>query len=327
MRSISWIFIAVFFVAAALSTATAGEYYNFETDSVIGAVGAYKIADGSESLIELARKFDVGYNEITDANPGLDPFVPGEGKSIIIPSSWILPDVNVYNGIVINLSELRLYYFFRRDGKTHLQTFPIGIGSEGTATPLGSFKVMQKIVHPAWHVPESIRKEKPELPLVVAPGPDNPLGSHALRLSLPSVLIHGTNRPFAIGRRASHGCIRLYPEDITKLFEVVPMGTPITIVDQPVKIGWKGGKVYIEVHRDSSMEAGAFMTKALSLLAKKHILGKVSSVKLIKAISEKSGLPVEISQDLASDITPAGKAPRKEPLREDMQNKKLLLLL
>ncbi|MBF0558060.1 MAG: L,D-transpeptidase family protein [Nitrospirae bacterium] len=327
MRIVSGVCVAIFFVIMSLSAAAANEYSAGGTTSVIGAVNTYTVTNSNESLIELARKFDLGYNEITNANADLDPFVPGEAKSVLIPSSWVLPDVEARSGIVINLSELRLYYFFKLGSDARVLTFPIGIGSEGTDTPVGTFRVMEKILHPAWHVPESIRKEKPDLPLVVPPGPDNPLGSHALRLSLPSILIHGTNRPFAIGRKASHGCIRLYPEDIPKLFSMVPKEVPVRIVRQPVKVGWGDGKVYIEVHGDSGMESEDFLTNALSLLAKKHLLGKVSSIKLLKAINDKSGLPVDISQDAAPEGTPAGNSHQKQPLREDLQDKNLFLLL
>ncbi len=141
---------------------------------------------------------------------------------------------------------------------------------------------------------------------MVPPGPDNPLGSHALRLSLPNILIHGTNRPWGVGRRVSHGCIRLYPEDIPKLYHMVFMELPVIIMRQPVKIGWREGKIYIEVHSGGNVESGAILTKALSTLARKHLLGRVSSVKLLQAINDKSGLPIVISQDDAHEGAPAG---------------------
>lgn len=206
----------IFHLAIALiiiipSAAGAGEYVYNKDATIIGKSATYIITNNNESLIELARKFDLGYNEIVDANPGLDPFVPGAGSFVIIPTSWILPDIKVREGILINLSEFRLYYFSSRGKQTHIFSFPIGIGSQGTETPQGTFRIVEKIVNPAWYVPASIRKEHPELPPVVPAGPDNPMGTHALRLSLPSVLIHGTDRPFAVGRKASHGCLRLYP--------------------------------------------------------------------------------------------------------------------
>ena len=205
----------------------------FFRQGVGGAVGTH-IIKADDSLVELARHFDVGYNEIMAANPKVDSFIPKEGKRVTIPGKWILPDVSAGKGIVINVAEMRLYYFHPHL-RDLVETFPIGIGDEGWETPLGTYRIVEKIVNPAWHVPASIRAQKPDLPEVVPPGPNNPLGTHALRLSIGTVLIHGTDRPFGIGRRVSHGCIHLYPEDITKLFREVPLGTPVTIVRQQVK--------------------------------------------------------------------------------------------
>ena len=304
MRTLTFCLAVIFITASLSAAADIKEYLYGQDNTVVGAIMTHTIENNNESLIELARKFDIGYNAIADANPGLDPFAPGAGTTAIVPLSWIIPDVPVYNGIVINISELRLYYFFSRGGKPNVVTFPIGIGDEGKDTPLGSFRIVEKISNPAWHVPASIRKEKPELPLVVPPGPNNPLGSHALRLSIPSILIHGTNKPWGVGRKVSHGCIRLYPEDIPKLFSVVPKDTPVTIVSQPVKIGVTKGKVFIEQYEDDSIDSEARLKMAIALLAKKHLLGKISSVKLLNALNDKRGLPVEISEDAAAGGTP-----------------------
>ena len=283
------IFITLFFTSS-----VAAEVYSYSKDTtVIGVTTTYKVKD-NESLIEIARKFGIGFNEIADSNPELDPFVPGAGMSVKIPTSWILPDIALYNGIVINLSELRLYYFLRQRGSMSVMTFPIGIGSEGTDTPAGNFRVIKKIVSPSWYVPESIRKEKPTLPKVVPPGPDNPLGSHALRLSLGTVLIHGTNKPYGVGRRVSHGCIRLYPEDIPKLFQSVPNGVSVTIARQPVKVGIKNNKVYIEVHKDKFLHINYF-NETVNLLRKKNLYKGVDKEKMLSALREKSGIPVDIS--------------------------------
>ena len=272
----------------------AASYPYTKNNTVVGSLKDYT-AKNDESLIEIARKFKLGYNEIADANSDIDPFVPGNGTSVAIPSSWILPDVKSYEGIVINLSEMRLYYFFKRGSSKLVATFPVGIGSEGNDTPTGEFKIVEKIVKPSWTVPESIRREKPNLPAVVPPGPDNPLGSHALRLSLGSYLIHGTNRPWGVGRRASHGCIRLYPEDIPKLFKLAPNGVRVTIVRQPVKVGVKNNKVFIEVHKDDYHKKSKYSEMAVKLLKKKNLLEGVNTEKLNAVIKEKKGIPVEIS--------------------------------
>lgn len=271
-----------------------GAVYPYSKDnSVIGYVKEYKIK-GNESLIEIAREFGLGYNEITAANPEIDPFIPAKNTYVKIPSSWILPNIDNYNGIIINLSEMRLYYFFKKDKKDLLRTFPIGIGDEGKDTPVGNFKIIEKKVNPSWHVPESIRKERPQLPKVVPPGKDNPLGSHALRLSLNSYLIHGTNRPWAVGRRVTNGCIRLYPEDIPELFKLVPIGTPVTIIRQPVKVGIKNNKIYLEVHEDYIKDTD-YLNEAKKLLAEKKLLNRVNTERLYQALKLKNGIPTEIS--------------------------------
>ncbi|MFO0754790.1 MAG: L,D-transpeptidase family protein [Thermodesulfovibrionales bacterium] len=289
--------ILLFFLTALHPLPAHAEAHPFgQKDTVIGALKTHFITRKNESLIELARRFGVGYNEIVDANPGLDPFVPGVKVTVTIPSAWVLPEMSTYEGLVINLSEMRLYYFFTKGNERLVMTFPIGIGSEGHATPLGSFSILQKVVNPRWYVPESIRREQPDLPNIVPPGPDNPLGTHALRLSLRSVLIHGTNRPFAIGRKASHGCIRLYPEDIPKLFAAVPVGTPVAIVRQPVKLGMRKGRVYIEVHSEEDSAKNYFI-EAMQLLKKKNLFDAVDVEKMYRALSEQEGIPVDISRE------------------------------
>jgi len=275
-----------------ISSVAADVYAYSDNNTVIGAVKSYR-TKGGESLIELARRFKLGFNEITEANPKLDPFVPGDDAIVAVPTAWILPDLQSYNGIVINLSEMRLY-FFPEKKKSSVMTFPIGIGSEGKETPQGTFKIVEKTVKPSWHVPESISKERPELPKVVPPGPDNPLGSHAMRLSERTVLIHGTNRPYAVGRKASHGCIRMYPEDIPKLFEMVPVNSKVTIVRQPVKVGRVNDRVFIEIHKDNEVTMNYF-NEAVRLLVKKRLLQSVDKEKMITALREKKGLPIDIS--------------------------------
>jgi L,D-transpeptidase ErfK/SrfK len=222
----------------------------------------------------------------------VDPFVPGYGSIVQIPVSRILPEVPVPAGIIVNLPEFRLYIFPSDDPETVL-TFPIGIGDLGKDTPVGTYTVIEKIINPAWHVPESIRKEKPELPRVVPPGPDNPMGSHALRLSLGTVLIHGTDRPWGIGMRSSHGCLRLYPEDIVRLFKLVNLGTRVSIVNQPVKVAVKDEQVFVEVH---GYENKNYRGEAIRLLREKKLLERVDMPKLTRALKEMSGMPVDITR-------------------------------
>jgi len=269
-------------------------FHFYNQNEVLGKIQRYSVKN-NESLYEIGRTYKTGLNEILAANPGIDPYVPGKGTKIILPTSWILPDASRARGMVINLSEMRLYYFYKKHGEMMVRTYPIGIGDEGSDTPLGTFKVIEKIVDPTWFVPDSIRKEKPELPAVVPPGPDNPMGSHALRLSKRTVLIHGTDVPWGIGRRVSHGCIRLYPEDIVELFNLVPLNTRVTIVQQPVKVGVAHEKVYVEVYEDAELKAYDYLGKAKALLKKKYLYDRVNMNKLTAAVSKKRGFPVDVS--------------------------------
>ncbi len=259
--------------------------------TIIGNQGSYRVRK-NDTLFEIARSYDLGYDAIAAANPATDPFLPEPGRFLVIPAEWILPKIPKAKGIVINRAEMRLYFFTGRDSPT-VVTYPIGIGDEGKDTPLGTFSIVEKIKDPVWHVPESIQREKPELPAAVPPGPDNPLGSHALRLSDRTVLIHGTNRPWGIGTRNTHGCIRLYPEDIVELFTMVEAGTGVAIVSQPVKVAVWGKEVYLEVH--AYEEGGNLYWEALNILAAKNLKGSVNLDKVRRAVRERSGLLVNVS--------------------------------
>ena len=257
---------------------------------IIGTAATHVTKPG-DSLIELARTYDLGYNAIVAANPVVDPILPYPGTTVVIPSLWIIPDVPRRQGIVINISEMRLYYF--PPGHPSLAvTFPIGIGDEGWETPTGTYRIIQKIIHPAWHVPRSIQRQRPELPAVMPPGPDNPLGTHALRLSIGTVLIHGTNRPFGIGRKVSHGCIHLYPEDIPLLFRQARIGTRVAIVRQPIKAALVGGRVMIELHGGPE---GDGYRAAYDFLVRKGLITRVDPEKLALAVAKQSGMPVDVS--------------------------------
>ena len=211
-------------------------------DDMLGSVRAYT-AEYDDTLLDLARDNGLGFVEIVAANQGVDPWLPGEGTVITLPTGHLLPDAP-REGLVINLGEHRLYYF----GPDGVTTYAIGVGREGWDTPLGVTTITRKQKNPIWFPPASIRKEKPELPKVVRAGPDNPLGKHALYFDWPSYLVHGTNMPWGVGRRVSHGCIRLYPEGIEKLFSEIDVGTNVQVIDQPIKIGRFKGELYLEVY-------------------------------------------------------------------------------
>lgn len=225
-------------------------------EDVIGAISIVEVRDG-ETLIDIAREHGLGYNEIVAANPALDPWVPPVGAEVILPTRYVLPSAP-RRGIIINIAEMRLYYYppAAADGSGMVLTFPIGIGQEGWATPLGITRIISKAEDPPWVVPASVRREHEAegtpLPAVVPPGPDNPLGRHALRLGWTSYLIHGTNKPFGIGMRVSHGCIRMYAEHVERLYHMVQVDTPVWIIDQPVKLGRSNGELFFEAHPAAS---------------------------------------------------------------------------
>ncbi len=233
---------AAFLLGISLLRATAA--FGEPANDLIGVLERYETVE-QDTLLDIARRFDLGFVELMAANPGIDPWVPGHGTTLLLPTAHLLPD-GPRKGITINLADQRLYYFAR-----HFEgviSFPVGVGRAGCETPLGQTKVVGKRKDPFWTPPASIREELPDLPTTVPPGPSNPLGQHALDLGWRGYVIHGTNKPLGVGRRVSHGCIRLYPEDAADLFELVPIGTPVRVVDQPVKLGWSAGELYMEVH-------------------------------------------------------------------------------
>jgi L,D-transpeptidase ErfK/SrfK len=211
------------------------------------------LARAENTLSDIARAYGLGYDELVQANPDVDPWLPGDGTPVLLPTQFVLPNVP-REGIVLNIASKRLFYFPRvPEGQRQIvKTYPIGIGRVGWETPLGSTRVVSKATDPAWYVPASIRREHAELgnplPAVVPPGPDNPLGAHVLQLEMPGYLIHGTNQPAGVGMRVSHGCIRLYPENIALLYELVEIGEPVRIINEPFLLGQVGGEVYFEGH-------------------------------------------------------------------------------
>ena len=221
-------------------------------EDVIGML-QYTETRHTDTLSDIARRYDLGYEEIRQANPGVDPWLPGSGTRVVLPTRYILPDAP-REGIVINIAEMRLYYY-RKPGPglvPVVETYPISIGRSDWGTPISLTRVTGKLVNPVWRPTESIRAEHAAdgspLPIQVEPGDDNPLGHYALRLGLPEYLIHGTNKVYGIGMQVTHGCIRLYPEDIARLYYTVPVGTPVRIVNQPYKSGWFDRQLYLEVH-------------------------------------------------------------------------------
>lgn len=277
----------------------------------LDVVGAETVAfaGNGDTLADIARRHNLGHQEIRIANPDVEFWLPGEGARVEIPSRFVLPRAE-RKGFVLNLPEMRLYYF--RPGSSPespgvVITHPVSIGRMDWRTPLGTTRITTKVKNPSWTPPESIRREHAEmgepLPRVVPPGPDNPLGEYALRLALEGYLLHGTNRPYGVGMRVTHGCIRLYPEDIEKLFDSVEVGTAVQFVNQPVKVGWAEDGLYVEVHpmlEEDGRTLEDLKNIALDLLEATagENAGRISGKELMRAIEQQTGRPVFLAQRL-----------------------------
>lgn len=226
-----------------------------------------------DTLLDIARRYSLGYEEIIRANPGVDMWLPGEGTDILLPGRRILPP-GPREGVVVNLPEHRLYYFPKpkKGEKPVVITYPVSIGKMDWSTPLGETHVISKQKNPSWYPPESVRKEHlangDPLPKVVPPGPDNPLGDFAMRLAVGggSYMLHGTNNPMAVGMAITHGCIRMYPEDVAALFPLVPVGTKVWLINDPVKVAYVDGELYLEVHPQVDAE-GQTMEPNMEMLS------------------------------------------------------------
>jgi L,D-transpeptidase ErfK/SrfK len=246
-------------------------------DEILGEVQV-TFARYENTFVTIAREYNLGYEALRHANPEVDVWLPGEGTPVYLPTAFVIPDAP-RDGIVINAPAMRLLYFTpptetaadREIERLAVTSHPIGIGREGWATPTGQATVTQKARDPVWYPPASVRREHADrgdpLPSIVPAGPDNPLGRFAIALSMPGYLIHGTNKPAGVGMRVSHGCIRLYPEDIEALFDRVPPGTPVYIVDQPVLAGWRDGELYLEVHRPLAEDQRDLLADAERVIA------------------------------------------------------------
>ena len=275
-----------------------------QSSDIIGKEVKYTVRE-KETLIDIARKFDISFADIMSANGRIDPWLPKKNRKILIPNRHIMPSVK-RDGIIINLGDLRIYFY-----KNHLLigTYPIGIGRSGWETPLGLAEVIEKKTDPFWIPPDSVREEDPSLPKIVAPGEDNPLGTRAIYLSMPSYLIHGTNKPYGVGMKVSHGCIRMYPEDVESLFDLVEVGTKVNIINEPIKVGWHNNDLYIEVHQ---LPAYASEKNTLENKDRRNLyplattmVQKVAGVNItevdwqvvFKSVIEAKGIPTKISEE------------------------------
>lgn len=302
----SWCLSAALLAPAPAAVAYTGVWQTEADASVVGRNQVY-FAQYEDTLLDIARRFGLGLAEIRLANPDVDVWLPGEGTAVRLPSRFILPEAP-RSGLVINVAEMRIYYYPRGEPVVH--SWPVSIGRVGWETPLGKTTIVRKKARPTWIPPDSIREEYMErgetLPRVVGPGPANPLGSHALYLGFPQYLIHGTNKPYSIGMRVSHGCVRMYPEDIVELFDLVEPGTPVTLVSQRIKAGWVEDELYIEVHPTAGVpEEEAHPGMAEVVLALIAATSEVESrltldwKRVEEALATANGIPVAVASRAA----------------------------
>jgi len=284
-----------------------------------------------DTLYDLARKFSLGSEELIRVNPGVDPWIPGADKTLVVPNTHILPP-GPREGIVVNLPEHRLYYYPKpKRGETpQVVTYPVSIGKMDWRTPLGLTHVIQKIKNPVWYPPESVRKEHAAagdpLPPKVPSGPDNPLGLFAMRLAAGNgtYLIHGTNNPIAVGLAVTHGCIRMYPNDVEALFPLVPVGTPVRLINEPLKVVWVDGELLLEAHPPVDAEGQSFepnLDQFSELLQKavgdktvaihwdyaREVLQKANGV--IATVGLEADLPEEAPAAAAAEVPAADQPP------------------
>jgi L,D-transpeptidase ErfK/SrfK len=312
-----------FVLCALLGTAPAwATVYELPTDgtAVIGTDEHVKSAY-QDTLLDIARRYSLGYEEIIRANPGTDLWIPGEGKDILLPGQRILPP-GPHEGIVVNIPEHRLYYYPKpkRNEKPVVITFPVSIGKMDWHTPLGQTRVIQKIKHPAWYPPESVRKEHEAngdpIPKVVPAGPDNPLGDYAMRLAVGdgAYMIHGTNNPMAVGMAVTHGCIRMYPEDVASLFPLIPVGTKVYLINEPVKTAFVDGELLLEVHPPVDAQ-GQSTDPDMQLLSERLDKALGSTTAAIhwdfarQALQAATGMPVVVGLEADLPEAPAGAQP------------------
>lgn len=293
-KSCFYVFLIVLFT----SSASAFEYTVSDNKQIYGNLKSYKVQHG-ESLIDLSVKFGIGFKNLQMANQNKDTWLPKAEENIVLPTSLILPKYSG-NGILINLGEKRLFYFYKNGKIRKVIVFPVGIGKEGKETPLGNMTITNKVHNPTWIPPQSIKKQYPTLPNIVPSGETNPLGYYWLQLSRQSYGIHGTNQPRGVGRRVSSGCIRLYNPHIKNLYNRIKPGTPVKIINKPVKVAFERGRVYLESHTEFKSNTDIkslqnLLDKAIVELKKASLCTSVSAKKLFREIIFSSGYPVDIS--------------------------------
>ena len=285
-------------------------------DSTIIGSPATHVAKFKDTLLDIARLNHLGYQELKQANPGVDPWLPGDGTRVTIPAQWILPEAP-REGLVLNIPEMRLYYYLPG---SRVMTFPLGVSVDGQETPAGLYRIGQKRTNPVWYVPVSIQAEMEHPRKTVPPGPDNPLGKYWMRLSHTTYGIHGTNNPWAIGRRVTHGCIRLYPEDIAFLYPRVPKDTPVRVTYQHAKVGVRDGKAYFQIYRDGVKPDAELMGDLMRQINNLNLHADLREVRrLLFDLPDGAMIPLPLRESLMSGTSRPGRisppAPRSGETR------------
>jgi len=286
-------------------------------NTVIGSLRHY-VAQPGDTFLDVARFYGLGYNEIEQANEGVDPWLPDRAESILLPTEWVLPEVKS-GGLVVNIPEMRLYYFQgdQRNGP-RVMTYPVGLGRDEWRTPTkASFKIVGKTKNPQWVIPESIReeriREKGLYERAIAGGdPRNPLGKYRLELTMPGYRIHGTNKSYGVGMQVSHGCVRLYPEDIERLFGQVAVGSPGEFTYQPVKVGARNGRIYVEVHRDIYTLIPGLHGEAKRLIQARGWGEFVDDEKVAAAVEAQTGIPTDVTAAAIRDVDPGADGEQRD---------------
>jgi L,D-transpeptidase ErfK/SrfK len=307
-RIIAFVALGLLFnpVGATAAPSTPPSYPN-----VIGEIRHY-VPTRDDTLLDVARRFGLGFTELVAANPGVDPWLPGKGVRLTLPSAHILPR-GPRDGVVLNLADQRLYIFRPKTGA--VVSVPVGVGRDAWNTPIGSTKIVRKKANPAWHPPKSIRLKDPTLPRVVSAGPQNPLNRFSVYLGLSGYLFHGTNKPMGVGRRVSHGCVRLYPEDIKRLFKTFAIGTRITLIDEPMKIAWFGNQLLLKIHPSKSqaddIEAGNRITPEKPMEFEYRILDAAGAqayrldwTLINRALRQRARLPINFLRPIRTAAAP-----------------------
>ena len=296
------VFFIVFFVLSSFCfadeefTATLQKFeYRIPDLTVVGSPRWYNIAP-KDTLLDLARLNGLGYNSLDLLFPKMDAWIPPRGKKVFFPTFWVLPPSQHYQ-LVINVPELRLYFFDR--STSTVQTYPIGIGDEGWESPLGTYFINEKRPNPSWYIPTSLQEKYGMA--VMPPGPENPLGEFVMKFSAGAYGIHGTAMPWGVGRLVSHGCIRCYPEHIRILYPQVSVGTKLEIIYEPVKFGQKNGRVFIEAHPDVYKRIPDYSKYAFEKLAQYPLANVVDQRKFQVAITLQNGVPTDITRSDSED--------------------------